>query len=63
MHAEAGLMKTMIANIQAAIDHVKEAAQQLPKLNRWRALVGYIRERITGQSVLPAPPAVLQATG
>lgn len=34
MHAEAGLIKSMIANVDAAIQHVKAAAQQLPKIDR-----------------------------
>ncbi len=42
MHAEVGLIKKMIANIQAALAYVRRAAEQLPKLNRWYALVGYI---------------------
>jgi hypothetical protein len=48
MHAEAGLIKSMIANVHAAIQHVKHAAEQLPKLDRWRALLAYICQRIVG---------------
>jgi len=43
----AGLIKTMIANVQAAIAYVKRSAQQLPKIDRWRVLPGYICEGIT----------------
>jgi hypothetical protein len=35
MHAEVGLIKSMIANVHAAIQHVKAAAEQLPKLDPW----------------------------
>jgi hypothetical protein len=42
MHAQAGLIKSMIANVQAAIRHVKHAAEQLSKLDRWCVLVTYI---------------------
>jgi len=63
MHAEVGTIKKMIANIQAAIAYVRRAAEQLPKLDRWRALVGYICERITGQTVLPSHPPALQGVG
>ncbi len=63
MHAEVGLIKRMIANIQAAIAYVKRAAEQLPKLNRWHALVDYICERITRQTILPTPPPALQGAG
>jgi hypothetical protein len=58
MHAEVGLIKRMIANVHAAIDHVKRAAQQLPKLDRWRALLAYICQRIAGPTPLPIPPPV-----
>ena len=63
MHAEVGLIQTMIANIQAAIAYVRRAAEQLQKIDRWRVLVGYISERITGQTVLPTSPPVLAEGG
>jgi hypothetical protein len=63
MHAEVGLIKTMIANVQQAIDYVKRAAEQLPKIDRWRVLLGYICERITRQTILPTPPPALAGTG
>jgi len=63
MHAEAGLIKSMIANVHAAIQHVKAAAEQLPKLARWRTLLAYICERIAGQMTLPTPPPMLAASG
>ncbi len=62
MHAEVGLIKKMIANIQAALAYVRRAAQ-LPKLNRWQALVGYICERITCHTMLPTTPPGLQGAG
>jgi hypothetical protein len=63
MHAQAGLIKSMIANVHAAIQHVKAAAEQLPKLDRWRALLAYIRQRIVGQIGLPSPPPMFAAPG
>jgi hypothetical protein len=57
MHVEVGLIKTMPINIQAAIAYVRRAAEQLPKIDRWRVLLGYICERITHQTVLPVPAA------
>ncbi|MDE2394121.1 MAG: IS1380 family transposase [Burkholderiales bacterium] len=63
MHAEAGLIKSMIANVHAAIQHVKAVAEQLPKVDRWRALLAYICQRIVGQIGLPPAPAALAATG
>jgi Transposase DDE domain group 1 len=63
MHAEAGLIKSMITNIHAAIQHVKAAAEQLPKLDSWRVLLAYICHRIVGQIALPTPPPTLPAPG
>jgi hypothetical protein len=63
MHAEAGLMKSMIAKVHAAIRHVKAAAEQLPVLDRWRALLAYICQRIVGPIGLPTRPPTLLAPG
>jgi len=59
MHAQTSLIKSMIANVHAAIGHVRRAAEQLPGLDRWAALVSYICQRIVGQTPLPTPPPVL----
>jgi hypothetical protein len=56
VHAEKGLIKTMIANVGAAIGHVRSSARQLPGLDRWRALMDYICGRILAQTALPTPP-------
>lgn len=61
MHAETGLIKSMIANVKAAIAHVKATAEQLPGPERWRALLAYICARITGSVTLPTPPPALPA--
>jgi len=63
MHAETGLIKSMIANVHAALRHVRRAAEQLPGLDRWRALLTYICDRIVGHNPLPAPPPALAAPG
>ena len=63
MHADAGLIKSMIANVRAAISHVRRAAEQLPKLDRWATLLAYICRRIVGQFALPTPPPAIAAPG
>ena len=63
MHAEVGLIKSMIANVRAAIRHVKQAAEQFPNLDRWGAMLAYICLRIVAQSSLPTPSPALQAPG
>ena len=61
MHAEAGLIKSMIANVHAAIGYVKAVAEQLPKLDRWKTLLAYICQRIVAPISLPTPPPTLPA--
>lgn len=61
MHAEVGLIKSMIANVRAAIEHVRRAAEQLPQLDRWAALLDYICRRIGAPMPLPTPPAITSA--
>jgi hypothetical protein len=56
IHAEAALIKSMIANACAAIQHIKSAAEQLPKLDPWWAQLAYICRRIAGQVSLATPP-------
>jgi len=63
MHAETGLIKSMIANVHAAISHVKRTAEQLPKLDRWATLLAYICHKIVDQFNLPIPPPALAASG
>ena len=52
----------MIANVHAAIHHVKATAEQLPKLDRWATLLAYICRRTVGQIGLTTPPPTLSAT-
>jgi hypothetical protein len=56
MHAEAALIKSTIANVHKAIQHVKAAIEKLPGVDRRRALPTYICQRIVGQIGLPTPP-------
>jgi len=62
MHAETGLIKSMIANVHAALSHVRRAAEQLPMLDRWATLLAYICRQIVGQFALPIPPPALAGT-
>ena len=59
MHADAGLIKSMIANVHAAIRYVRNTAEQLPTVDRWAAMLSYICQRIVGQTTLPTPPPAL----
>jgi len=63
MHGKANLLKSLIANIQAALQHVKEAAEQFKAADRWALLLRYISQRI-GPVFEPLPPlAELSASG
>ena len=63
MHAEVGLIKSMIANVRAAIGHIKEAAEQLPKIDRWATLLAYICQRIVGNNPCRPRPQRLNGRG
>ena len=41
-HAAGDQIKTMIANVRKGLDHIRATAPQLPKQDRWRALIRYI---------------------
>ena len=59
LHAKAQTIKSLIANIRAALQHVKQIAEQLPNVNRWRELLRYICQRIllSPRQQLPQPAA------
>ncbi|MBL0086605.1 MAG: hypothetical protein IPP44_07905 [Ideonella sp.] len=63
MHAEVGLIRSMIANVNAAIKHVKADAEQFPNLDRWRTLLTCICQRIAGQIGLSTPPPATTVHG
>jgi hypothetical protein len=46
MHAARTTMMILIANIRAALTHVRTVAEQLPTVDRWKALLDYIVARI-----------------
>jgi hypothetical protein len=49
MHAARTTLMEMIANIRAALSHVRTVAEQLPTLDRWKILLNYIVARIIPQ--------------
>jgi len=46
MHAARTTLMMLIANIRAAISHVRRIAEQLPAVDRWKTLLNYIVARI-----------------
>jgi hypothetical protein len=56
LHGKAKLLKPLIANIHAALQHVKAAAEQFKTADPWAVLLRYVSDKIA-----PMPRAV-QAT-
>jgi hypothetical protein len=46
LHAAKTTLMLLIANIRAAISHVRTVAEQLPSVDRWKTLLNYIVARI-----------------
>jgi hypothetical protein len=46
MHAARTTLMMLVANIRAAISHVRRIAEQLPDVDRWKTLLNYIVARI-----------------
>ena len=63
LHGRADIVKRLIANIGAALQHVKAAAEQFKDLDRWGCLLRYISDRIAPVIGPPTPPVTLSATG
>jgi hypothetical protein len=63
MHGRADILKRLIANIGAALQPVKAAAEQFKDLVRWACLLRYISERIAPVIGPPKLPPALPATG
>jgi hypothetical protein len=63
LHGRADILKRLIANIGAALGHVKAAAEQFKELDRWGCLLRYISDRIAPDIGPPRPPPGLPAAG
>jgi hypothetical protein len=63
LHGRASTIKALIANVRAALQHVRRAAEQFNALDRWGVMLRYISERIAPSlRASPVPPS-LPATG
>lgn len=58
-HAAGDQIKAMIASVRNGLDTILAAAPQLPKSERWPALMRYIIARIIGAKPRNRPPTVL----
>ena len=57
------MLRKLIANIGAALQHVRAAAEQFKDLDRWGCLLRYISDRIAPVIGPPKPTPGLQAAG
>ena len=63
LHGRVDVLKRLIANIGAALQHVKAAAEQFKDLDRWGYLLRYISDRIAPIIGPPKPVQGLPAAG
>jgi len=63
MHGKANLLKPLIANIHAALRHVKAAAEQFASTDRWAVLLRCVSDKIAPTRGLLRPPPGLPETG
>jgi hypothetical protein len=59
LHGKASMLKPLIANIRAALQHVKDTAEQFKVIDRWAVLLRYVSEKIAPHTgYLQAPGCV-----
>ncbi|MDZ7915176.1 MAG: transposase [Rhodococcus sp. (in: high G+C Gram-positive bacteria)] len=63
LHGKASVLRSLIANIQAALQHVKAAAEQFKTNDRWALMLRYVSEKIAPALGPFRPPDGLPATG
>ena len=63
LHGKANILKPLIANIRAALQHVKDTAEQFKVIDRWAVLLRYVSDKIVPTLGSFRPPDVLPATG
>jgi hypothetical protein len=63
LRGKANILKELIANVGAALQHVRATAEQFTGLDRWGCLPRYVSDRIAPVIGPPRPPPTLPATG
>ena len=63
LHGKANILKPLIANIRAALQHVKDTAEQFKVIDRWAVLLRYVSEKIAPTLGPFRPADALPATG
>jgi hypothetical protein len=63
LHGKTPVLKTLIANIRAALQHVKNTAEQFKSIGPWTVLLRYVSNKIAPVFAPFTPPDSLPATG
>ena len=63
MHGKASILKSLIANIRAALQHVRLTAEQFKTTDPWTVLMRYVSDRIAPKLGPFRRPDALPATG
>ena len=63
MHGQASILKSLIANIRAALQHVRGTAEQFKTADPWAVLVRYVSDKIAPAIGPFRPPDALPASG
>ncbi|HWS04206.1 MAG TPA: hypothetical protein VN230_00320, partial [Burkholderiaceae bacterium] len=60
---KASILKSLIANIRAALQHVRLTAEQFKTTDPWTVLLRYVSDKIAPTLAPFRPPDSLPATG
>ena len=63
LHGRADILKKLIANIGAALQHLRATAEQFKAIDPWGCMLRYISDRIAPVIGPPRPPPRLAAAG
>ena len=63
MYGKAGILKSLIANIRAALQHVRLTAEQFTTTDPWAVLMRYVSDKIAPTLGPFRPPDARSATG
>ena len=63
LHGKANILKPLIANIRAALQHVKDTAEQFKSIDPWAVLLRYVSDKIAPILGPFKPPPALVTTG
>jgi hypothetical protein len=63
LHGKATALRSLIANIGAALQHVRQAAEQFAQPDRWALLLRYVSDKIAPTLRPFQPPDALPVTG